>query len=102
MIDEQYIAKIISMMYLCKMLLSLKTHTHDPARHQFEEDFRIATEFLMWVDNVLPVFHQLDELGEIYARMGKTVPLEGEHKTTALLRWLRVQADSDDEGPTYH
>lgn len=101
MIDEQFIAKIISLLYLCKMLFPLKTHANDAAQHQFEQDFRISTEFLLWVDKVLPVYQQLDELGEIYARIGKTVPLEGEHKITALLRWLKVQANMSCTHPTY-
>ena len=101
MIDEQYIAKIISVLYLCKMLLPLKTTVNDAAWNQFEQDFQISTEFLLWVNKVLPVFQELTELGEIYARIGKTVPLEGEHKTTALLRWLKVQVNMTREHPTY-
>ena len=102
MIDEQYIAKTIGLLYLCRMTLPLKPGLDEVAFNRFALDLKESVEFLIWVSQVLPVYHELNELGELYARLGKTDSSGEENKVSALLRWLREGATADDEEKTYH
>lgn len=102
MIDEQYIAKVMSILVLCRMLLPLKRDTTKEAWDQFTTDFDDSVLFLFHVSEMLPYYRELDNLAKRYVANGKVSMLDGENEAGALLRWLKNNARQNKRKKTYH
>ena len=102
MIDEQYIAKTIGILVLCRMLLSLKKETDQNALNQFTADFDNSVSFLFHVSDVLPYVRELDHVAKLYTANGKLSMLDGENEAGALLRWLKNHLKPNRRRQTYH
>ncbi len=102
MIDEQYIAKVMSILVLCRMLLPLKKNTTKEAWDQFTTDFDDSVLFLFHVSEMLPYYRELENLAKLYVANGKVSMLDGENEAGALLRWLKNNARQNKRKKTYH
>ena len=102
MIDEQYISKTLGLLYLCSTLLSQKSNFNEAAKNEFIKDCNVSVDFLCQLVKILPVYHEITAIGQLFAQTGKTRPFKNEDDTTALLRWLNAQTNVMKESETIH
>lgn len=80
----------------------MKKETSAEAWNQFTEDFENSVSFLFHVSEVLPYARELDNLAKRYVANGKVNVLDGENEASALLRWLKNNAQPKKLRKTYH
>lgn len=97
MIDEQYISKTLGLLYLCSTLLSQKSNFNEAAKNEFIKDYNVSVDFLCQLVKILPVYHEITAIGQLFAQTGKTRPFKNEDEHDRIIT-LAECTDQCNEG----